>query len=152
MAIVDGKSDLIGDYIAGYSTPDPQMARARIVMMNGRLTHAATDSNLSKWLLAELPSTCILGDRTAFRVDGLGLAQVNLGTYDDIDALITVAKSAGATVSPVAFGDAKHARPLWQVLGLAKDPGGMIGIYLHASANATAAGTMLFRFEYFFRN
>lgn len=152
MAIVEGRSDLIGNYIAGVATPDPEQARARIVMMNGTLTHAATDSDESKWLLAELPSTCILGDRTVFKVDGLGLATVNIGTHDDIDALITIAKSSGNEVKPIVFGDSNHAKRLWEVLGLSKDPGGMIGLYLHASANATGAGTMPFRIEYYFRN
>lgn len=151
MPIVSGKSNLIPDHFAGYHGPDPEIARGRPIMSTGTVTNTSTDLSGSKYLLAELPSSCLLGDRTAFDVEAWGFAQVNIGTNTDIDALGTVAKSAGNTYSPVAFGDAKHGKLLWEVLGLAADPGGMIPIYAHASANATGAGSMPFRFEYFFR-
>ena len=72
-------------------------------------------------------------------------------SVDDVDALVSVLKSAGNTVSPIAFGDANHGKALWEVVGLAADPGGVISIYAHAIANATGAGSMPFRIEYFAR-
>ena len=93
----------------------------------------------------------VLGDRTAFDVENWGFAAIRIGTVDDVDALAAVLKSAGNTVSPIAFGDANHGKALWEVVGLAADPGGLIGIYAHAIAAATGAGSMPFRFEYFAR-
>jgi hypothetical protein len=151
MAVVNTKSNLYGDYLAGIDNPDPELARGRPIMATGTVSNGATDSNLSTYKLASLPSNCILADRTKFDVENWGFATVNIGTKDDIDALITVLKSAGNTVTPVVFGDAKHGKRLWEVLGLAADPGGMIDIYAHASAGATGAGSMPFQFEYLFR-
>jgi hypothetical protein len=151
MPVVKKLSSLIGDYQAGTETPDPELARGRAFMATGIVTNAADDSSLSTYHLADLPSNCILGTRTLFDVENLGFATVNIGTLTDIDALITIAKSSGNTVTPVVFGDAKHGKRLWEVLGLAADPGGVIGIYQHASGNATGAGSMPFQFEYFWR-
>jgi hypothetical protein len=151
MAVVNTKSNLFGDYLAGTDNPDPELARGRAIMATGSVSNGATDSNLSTYKLASLPSNCILGSRTLFDVENWGFATVNIGTKDDIDALITIAKASGNTVTPVVFGDAKHGKRLWEVLGLAADPGGMIDLYAHASADATGAGAMPFQFEYFFR-
>lgn len=151
MPVVNKLSDLIGDYLAGTTNPDPELARGRCIMATGTAANAVTDSNLSTFALADIPSNAILGDRTKFDVENWGFATVNIGTLTDIDALITVAKSSGNTVSPVVFGDAKHGKRLWEVLGLAADPGGVIRLYAHASANATGAGAMPFQIEYFFR-
>lgn len=152
MAVVKTKSNLFSDYLSGADNPDPELARGRPIMVQGTVTNLSTDSNLSTYALAVLPSHAILGDRTAFDVENWGFATVNIGTLDDIDALITIAKSSGNTVSPIAFGDAKHGKRLWEVLGLAADPGGQITLYAHASAGATGAGSMPFRFEYFDRS
>lgn len=151
MAVVNKLSSLIPDHANDYHGPDPELARGRPIMATGTVTNGATDSTLSTYKLASLPSNCILGDRTKFDVENWGFATVNIGTKDDIDALFTVLKSAGNTVTPVVFGDAKHGKRLWEVLGLAADPGGMIDLYAHASAGATGAGSMPFQFEYFFR-
>ncbi len=151
MAVVNLKSNLFGDYLAGIDNPDPELARGRPIVATGSVENGATDSSLSTYKLASLPSNCILGDRTKFDVENWGFATVNIGTLTDVDALITIAKSSGNTVSPVVFGDAKHGKRLWEVLGLAADPGGVIDIYAHASAGATGAGSMPFQFEYFWR-
>lgn len=151
MAVVHLKSNLFGDYLAGIDNPDPELARGRPIMATGSVENGSSDSSLSTYKLASLPSNCILGDRTKFDVENWGFATVNIGTLTDVDALITIAKSSGNTVTPVVFGDAKHGKRLWEVLGLASDPGGVIDIYAHASAGATGAGAMPFQFEYFWR-
>ncbi len=148
MAVVNTLSNLIPDYRAGVVNPDPEFARGRVVLVTGIVANLATDSALSTYALADIPSHAILADRTRFDVENWGFATVNIGTADDIDALTTVLKSAGNTVSPVVFGDAKHGKHLWEVLGLAADPGTTIRLYAHASAVATGAGSMPFQFEY----
>lgn len=151
MAVVSGKSNLIADYLSGAAGLDPEFSRGRPIMAQGSVSNASTDSNLSKYHLADIPSHAVLGDRTAFDVENWGFAAIRIGTADDVDALASVLKSAGNTVSPIAFGDANHGKALWEVVGLAADPGGVISIYAHAIANATGAGSMPFRIEYFAR-
>jgi len=135
---------------AGYA--DPQATAGLLRIITGTVLNASDDSNGSKFHLCDLPSDCYLDEGTLFDVENLGFATVNLGTETDIDALITIAKSSGNTVTPVAFGDAKHGKELWEVLGLSANPGGFIGLWLHASGNATGAGNMPFRIKYVHRS
>lgn len=130
---------------------DPVFKAARMVVVTGSVANAASDSSGSKYLLAELPSDCILFELTGFAVANWGFAQVNIGTKTDPVALVTVLKSAGATVRPIAMGDARQGKRLWEALGLAADPGGVIQLYAGATAAATAAGSMLFQIAYLVR-
>jgi len=149
MAVVSTKSDLIHDPLADGSTPpDPQQARGRLIVATGTVANAADDSNTSKYHLADIPSQAILHNDTAFDVENWGFAQVVIGTEDDTDALVDQTKATENIVTPIAFGDANHGKQLWEVLGLAADPGGMISIWAHAEANATGAGSMPFRIAY----
>ena len=155
MAIVKGKPDLVANYLDAFiaqSDPaDPNRARGRPIYVQGTVANAATDSNTSMYHLCDLPSDCILLEHTAFDVQNWGFAQVVIGTRDDTDALLDVAKSAANTQRPITFGDANHAKELWEVLGLAANPGGTIGLYAHAEADAAGAGSMPFQVVYSFR-
>lgn len=152
MAIVKKVSDLVKDYNDPTTREaDPAKVRGRPIVAAGTVTNAATDSNGSSYHLVDLPSCAILDARTAFQVQNTGFAAIRIGTKTDVDALVSVLKSAGNVVSPVAQFDAKHGKPLWEVLGMAADPGGMIGLYQHAIADATGAGSMLFEIHYRFR-
>ncbi len=129
--------------------PKPELARGRPIVVTGSMANLSTDSQLSKYLLAELPSDAILDTRTFFKVDTWGYADIRIGTFTDVAALVSVLKSAGAIVAPLTQGDARHGQPLWQALGLATDPGGVIGIYAHGSVAApTGAGSMKFEIHY----
>ncbi|MGR3521937.1 MAG: hypothetical protein ACU0FT_04205 [Paracoccus sp. (in: a-proteobacteria)] len=152
MAIVNLKSDLFADRDAGILEPDPARKRGRPIVVAGQLTNAGTDSAGSTYHLIDVPADAILDALTTFKVDGWGFATISIGTQTDADALVSVARSAGATVTPIARLGAQHGKPLWQVLGLAEAPkSGVIGIYAHGPANATAAGTMPFELHYRFR-
>ena len=147
--IVEGQSDLIVGPLT--AAPDPARARGRPIVTQFTCTNAASDSSGSKYLLASLPSDCILSPQTWFKVDQAGFAAIRIGTATDVDALVAVLKSAGTYVEPLTRGGASHGKPLWEVLGLAADPGGFIGIYWHAIADATGAGTLQGAFHYFYR-
>ncbi len=147
MPIVNQKSDLFRDAFNGGGIVDPKRLRGRADIATGSVANLATDLNTSSYHLIDLPSDCLIHPDTAFDVENWGFATINLGTQGDIDALGTIPKASGATYRPVVFGDAKFLLELWQILGLATDPGGFIGIYAHASANATAAGAMLFQIQ-----
>lgn len=152
MPIVNTKSNLIADYMAGQPAAEPELARGRPIVATGTVANAATDLSGSKYHLADLPADCLLDPRTAFDVENWGYAAIRIGTEDDVDALSAVLKSAGNTVSPVAFGDANHGKRLWEILGLAEAPAnGVIAIYAHGIANATGAGSMPFAIHYIFR-
>lgn len=147
MAVVNQKSNLFrkapGDLAA-----DALFARGRVRRATGRISNGSTDSNGSKYLMAELPSHVILGWATNFYVQNWGFATVRLGTFDDNDALLNVAKSAANNQAPITAQIAAGGQPLWQALGLASDPGGVIGLYAHAIADATGAGTLDFTIEW----
>lgn len=145
MPIVDKKSDLYGADV------DPARARGRPICTTFTVANAGTDSNGSKYLLGKFPSECILDSRTAFQVQNWGFAAIRIGTATVVDALVSVLKSAGNVVNPIAFGDARHGQPLWQALGLAADPGGQIELYAHAIADSTGAGSMKGEIHYRFR-
>lgn len=152
MAVVKLKSDLFPDGPLSANAPDPAKARGRLIVATFSIANGAADSSGSTYKLASVPADALWDEATVFKVDGWGFAQVNIGTKDDIDALVTVTKATGPLVTPVAIGDAKHGLPIWQALGLPKAPdGGMIDIYAHASAAATGAGTMKGKIAYRFR-
>jgi hypothetical protein len=152
MPVVQKKSDLYKTQpLLGEATPDPARARGQNIIAAFTVANAADDLATSQFLLADLPSDCILGHETWFKVDAWGFATVNIGTKALPTALITILKSAGTYVTPLTKGDAKHGVALWEALGLAKDPGGTIGIYATGPANATGAGSMKGEFHYRYR-
>lgn len=148
MPIYDEQSDLYRDYLAEEDPREAVKAKGRIYHATGSMSHAADALNTSKVLLAELPAECILHEDTFFDVENLGFAAVRIGTADDVDALVSQLQSAENVATPIAQGDANHGLRLWQVLGLSENPGGVIGIYQHAVADATGAGSMPFRLSY----
>ncbi|WP_333828290.1 hypothetical protein [Pararhodobacter sp.] len=151
MPIVNGQSDLISDG-AGAQGIDPARARGRPIVVAGTVTNAADDLSGSMYHLCDLPAACILDAGTALQVENTGFAAIRVGTVDDVDALVSVLKSAGNVHSPVTQFDSGFGLPLWERLGLAAEPkSGVISLYQHAIANATGAGTMLFEFHYRFR-
>jgi len=145
MPVTKNTSNLFNDDQLGEATVDPLIRAGRPLMATGKVANAADDLATSKYKLVTLPSACLLHEDTKFDVDGWGLAQVSVGTFDDADALFSVATSANAVVQPIAFGDANYDLRLWEILGMAEDPGGFITLYAHAVADATAAGELKFQ-------
>ncbi|WP_284262471.1 hypothetical protein [Roseicyclus amphidinii] len=148
MPVVKKHSNLVPRALGGAAHPDPHAVAGTLRIATGTVTNAADDSNLSSYRLVDLPSSCYLHPDTFFDVQNWGFAAIRIGTETDVDALVSVLKSAGNQVDPIAKGDANHGKPLWQVLGLAADPGGHIALYAHAIANATGAGEMPFQVHY----
>jgi hypothetical protein len=130
---------------------NPALARGRLHVITGVRTNASTDSNGSKYFLANVPSDAYLDNLTEFHVADDGYAAIRIGTETVVDALVSQTKATENIIRPVATGNAKWNKPLWQLLGLAADPGGVIGLWKHAIANATGAGTFNFRIAYLTR-
>lgn len=150
MAVVHLKSSVIPDYLDPTKiSPDPQVEKGRPMWTKGTVANAATDSQGSTYLLARLPSNCVLTELTKIEGTAWGFAQVEIGTKSDVTALINAAKAATNPSIPVAFASANDGKQLWEVLGLAEDPRSMIDIYAHGAAAAAAgAGTLKFQFHY----
>jgi len=149
MPITSNKSNLVADLVNNVPVADPEYVRGRPVIATGTIANAVDDLSGSTYHLIDLEAHVILDSRTAFDVENWGFATVNIGTLDDPTALITILKSAGNTVSPIAFGDANHGLPLWQVLGLSEAPiSNKISLYAHGPADATGAGAMPFEIHY----
>ncbi|MEO1024028.1 MAG: hypothetical protein AAFX07_00560 [Pseudomonadota bacterium] len=146
--IEDEKSDLYRDHLDSEEPREAVLMKARNYAATGTVVHAADALATSLYLLAELPSLCMLHEDTFVDVEELGAAQVRIGTIDDDDALISQSQATENVITPIAQGDANHGLRLWQVLGLAEDPGGNIGLYMHLIADATGAGSVKFRFSY----
>lgn len=148
MPITTNKSDLFRDEIAGGRIVDNKRVRGRTYTAVGAVTNASDDLNGSTFLLARIPSHAILKTGTRFIVTNWGFAAVRIGTKDDVDALVSQTQATENVIDPITDGDANHAKELWEVLGLASDPGGDIAIYAHAIADATGAGSMQFQIDY----
>lgn len=146
MPVVNLRSTLYRNAIAGDRVVDPLLIKGRPVIASGTVSNAAGDNIPSTYMLCELPSACILDPSTQFKVDTWGYANIRIGTLSNPAALVSVLRSAGAIHTPHTFGDARTGRRLWDVLGLAADPGGFITLYAHgAVADPTGAGVMTFR-------
>lgn len=152
MAVVKSKSDLYPERPLDSDAPDPSKARGRLIVATFTVANASTDNNLSMYKLATVPADALWDETTSFKVDGWGFAAIRIGTKTDVDALVSVLKSAGAYVNPVLVGDGKHGLPIWQALGMEAPPeSGLIDIYAHAIADATGAGTLKGKIAYRFR-
>lgn len=131
--------------------PLPELARGRPIIAMGTVANGVGQLSGSRYHLANLPSDCILLPATFFKVDTWGFADIRIGTFSDPAALLSVLRSAAAIQQPIVNGDARHGQPLWQALGLAANPGGEIGLFYHAIATATGAGTSRFAIHYAYR-
>lgn len=142
----------ISDLLRAPQSLDPAVEAMRMAgkksHATGTVANAAADSSGSTYKLCEVPSYAMLVEDTFFDVEAWGFAQIVIGTKTDATALVNQTKATETIVQPVAIGDANHGKRLWEVLGMANDPGGNIGIYVHAAANATGAGSMPFRISW----
>lgn len=151
MPIVTLRSPLVTDPRLTEPGPDPTLARGRLIVATSRVTNAATDSNGSRYHMTDVPSDAVFDPSMAFDVTDWGYADIRIGTRTSIGALVSQTKATANIVQPVVFGDLKFENHIWQVLGLAADPGGLIGLYVHAQADAVAAGYLQFRIAYLYR-
>lgn len=133
--------------------PDPTTnARPKGIVAAGRVNSAIAtlavangDSAASKLFVAKVPSWARIAPISTIRHSAItGLNSLDFGADDDPNGLaaaldVTTAGTKSA-VAAVAV-DSLH-KPLWQLLGLAKDPMKEISLYLTMGAAAAAAGTI----------
>lgn len=150
MAVENLQSALYRDPQSGAPLLDPMLKAGRLILATGVVAHAADASTLSTYRLCSLPADCILHPLTYFDVTDYGFAAVRIGTQDDVDALVSQLQSAADIIQPIANGDANSQLRLWEVLGLAANPGGVIDLYAHAIAGAAGAGKIEFQVAYIY--
>ena len=143
MAIENVNSDLYRDALSLEAVPETRKSTGRIFTATGTVTHDAAASAGSTYKLAQIPSYAILHWDTIFEAGNWNFTDMRIGTLTDNTALVSALVSAG-NQSPIAKLDANHGKALWEVLGLASDPNGMITLYAHAIGAASAAGSMKF--------
>lgn len=149
MPVVQVKSDLY--FASGLSDiqPDSLRLKGHMFRANGLVANGAADSIASTYKLLSLPSHVILLPETTGESTSWGYADMRLGTLTDPAALVNQTRLSAATWNPIAALGTWHDKRLWQRLGLAADPGGMIALYLHGSvAGPTGAGSCKFTFAW----
>lgn len=150
MAVENLQSALYRDPQSGASILDPMLKAGRLILTTGAVSHPADASTNSTFRLCALPSDCILHPLTYFDVTDYAFVAVRIGTQADVDALVSQTKATENIITPIANGDANSQKRLWEVLGLAKNPGGVIDLFAHAIAGATGAGKIEFQVAYIY--
>lgn len=109
------------------------------------------DSATSTFHLVKLPSTCVLHNSSKVYHQAIaGVTTAHIGTEDDPDALLASSNiSTGSAKSLITDTNAfSQDRELWELLGMAEDPGGEIALILTINADATATGKVLVKFDF----
>lgn len=103
------------------------------------------DSATSTLNFGAVASNARLCGHSTLRFDALtGVTDFDLGTTGHVDLLVNGVDlhTAGSALAVSAVDIANLGKPLWQILGFAKDPGGSIDIIGTLNTAATAAGTI----------
>lgn len=154
MAITtDKKSTVFGTFDAAglYNAPDLAQANGHIHAVAGRASNNITNSNGSKYLLAELPWDVILQPDSAIMTTAWGFAQAVIGVDEATTGLLNVLKATGGATGnlPITIFGAKWNKPLWAQLGLAARPASNVAkLYAYAIADATIGGDLDFMLKY----
>lgn len=135
----------------GYTPPFAAAAMGKLHRVAGRATALLADNTNSRYLLCQLPSTCILLQESAIRTDLWAFAQAVIGTIGFQTGLLNVARATGGATGnlPVTIFGARWNQPLWQALGMAAPPTNpVIDLIAFAIADATVLGTLDFDLRY----
>lgn len=132
-------------------------AAAEIRKIKSLIAVASGDSIASKYMIGELPADAMLDpfSSVAFTaITGasdcdLGIAYPNGGSMILADCIINghTFAAAGSTTLAAATGSGvatppNMAKRVWELAGLASNPGGNLALWLTFNAAATAAGTI----------
>ena len=126
-------------------------AEARVVAAIATFAVLNGDSANTKFFIAKVPSWARILPLSTVRHAGItGLTDLDIGTAEDADALADgLDISAAGTKSLIAAVTvADLHKPLWQLVGLTKDPVRELSPFATMKAAATAAGAV--QFELYF--
>ncbi|MCD0419482.1 hypothetical protein LOC51_19885 [Rubrivivax sp. JA1024] len=143
---------------------DGIFAAAEVRAINSKVSIASGDSAASKVLLGELPADAILdpsstiyfGAITGASDNDIGVAYGNGGAMIVADCIVNghTFASAGSTTLAAATGSgvatpANQVKRIWELAGLASNPGGNLALWLTLNAAATAAADINANIRYF---
>lgn len=137
-------------YRANVQWSDPKLHKllASIAVANG-------DSANSKLYFGKVPTGAfILPSSIVYHTGITSLTDLDIGlaykTTDDPDILADGldVSSAGTKSLIASVGTADLGKPVYELLGLANDPGGMADLYATLKAAAGAAGTIFVEADY----
>ncbi len=151
MPVYKSQSNLFGGTFNGaYRAPNGASKNGRINRVVGTVVSAIDAQAGSTFKLATIPASAIMLPESRIKTTAWGFAQAVVGTTGATDTLLDVLKATGGAAgnAPVVMFDAKWNRPLWQQLGLAKDPGKPIDLIVIAEADATVAGQLDFDLQF----
>lgn len=134
----------------GYSTIASKEAKAGVNAMSFNIAAANGDSIASVYKLGRLPSNAIILPISTLYCPAIaGLTSVSvgldnlLGTKVAAALMSAVSIAAGGSFSMVsAITAANYLQRVWQLLGLAADPGQRVDVYASLGAAATASGAI----------
>jgi len=109
------------------------------------------DSANSTALMAIVPSKAImLPESKIYHSAITGLNDLDFGDATNPDGLVDgiscVSAGSDSAIKAVAFTD--YDKPLWELLGMASDPGGDIELFVTLNAAATTGGTIAVDLRY----
>jgi hypothetical protein len=165
MAVVLVKSAAITAMdTAGSLLPKTAVARGALIVAKGKVEHGAADSIASIYRYCRVPSNAVI-DQIYLRCTAIATAPaMDIGLYKttaDGGAVVSVALFASAQVLTSALAiltdvtnesttvtPTLYEQPLWQVLGLASDPGIMYDVCGTLTVATTATGQSTLRVGY----
>ncbi len=166
MAVDTVKSTAISTADAAPPLPNQvplRLANARVRESIGRAAVDAAASIGSKYILARVKSSdrlsalflsCTAITSAAGDIGLYDVPTVNAGAVVDVDLFATAQSLASALADTNVLRESTTVTvplleaPLWQLLGLAADPGKLYDIVITLTAAATAAGTVALRAQF----
>lgn len=125
--------------------------QAKPVFYRGRLNHildsailANTNEVESKVWLGLVPSSAVINPASTIYFGAFGTnCTLDIGDAKDPDGLATLIAVASAGNSPIleAITAQNFAKPLWQLLGYASDPGKMLDLYATLKGASVSTAT-----------
>lgn len=153
MAVVTTKSTAVtaADALEKVSR---KIARARLLTSIGFVNKAAADSNNSVYRFARIPSTAtvrnivinsdaVITGGTAFQLAVYDQTSQNAGAaIGNLTSFGAAADLSTAGIKSLRPAPADVEKPLWQLAGLATDPGKLVDIVLVATASGSTAANI----------
>lgn len=127
--------------------------------LNGGRVHYATDkveiasgdSSTSTFTLARIPYDAVILPGSLLYHDAItSVTDADIGTSDDPNGLADALdiSSAGSKQVLEQVDIANYYKPLWELVGLTSNPGGLADIIVTINNNAGAAGTLSLHLQY----
>lgn len=130
---------------------DATYAEAKVFHVNSKIDITNGDSIASKFFVGRVPTNAILSPLSRMDYEAVaGVTTMDVGFAGAVAALVAAkdVSSAGNASAVSAVAVANLNKRVWELAGLAADPGGMLDIFATLNAAATATKSIVFSFLY----